>query len=235
VGTTFQDCGTSIAPSAQVYDTSAGLQSFVGCSFVTTRTTSASGLKSDSNPGRCVITASQFDSGTTGNLLELSGSLNGVANCSFLSFGSGANSAIHVPGTYNRITGNNFVPAGANGTAVLEVSASSDHNIITDNSFSGSYAGGSPLSLYGNHTIARSNAGYNPVGSLGPPAFPGSNTALVNPYNVDATIFITGGSVTVVKIGTVTTGLTSGQFFLPAGQSITLTYSSAPTWIWIGN
>ena len=31
------------------------------------------------------------------------------------------------------------------------------------------------------------------------------------------------------------TGLTSGQFFIPAGEGLQLTYSAAPTWVWIGN
>ena len=56
-----------------------------------------------------------------------------------------------------------------------------------------------------------------------------------NPFPFDCAVYITGGTVTAVAIGGTATGLTSGQFFVPAGETITLTYSAAPTWTWFGN
>ena len=82
--------------------------------------------------------------------------------------------------------------------------------------------------------VLKDNPGYNPVGVLGPPAVPASTVAYTNAYGVDAQVFITGGTVTVIKIGSFTTGLTSGMFVVPAGQTITITYSSVPTWTWYG-
>jgi hypothetical protein len=40
---------------------------------------------------------------------------------------------------------------------------------------------------------------------------------------------ITGGTVTAIAINGVTTGLTTGVFFVPAGGTVTVTYSVAPT------
>ena len=40
---------------------------------------------------------------------------------------------------------------------------------------------------------------------------------------------ISGGTVTVIAINGTTTGLTSGTFFVPAGGTVTVTYSVAPT------
>ena len=90
------------------------------------------------------------------------------------------------------------------------------------------------LATAGIASITRGNIGYNPVGKLGPPAVPATTVALVNPYNVDCDVNITGGTVTVISIGGQATGQTSGKVFVPAGQSITLTYSVAPTWTWFG-
>jgi hypothetical protein len=58
----------------------------------------------------------------------------------------------------------------------------------------------------------------------------GANTvASLNPNPVARSITITGGTVTVIAVNGVTTGLTSGTFTVPAGGSITVTYSVAPT------
>jgi hypothetical protein len=81
-----------------------------------------------------------------------------------------------------------------------------------------------------------SNAGYNPVGKFGSqPAVPASTVAQTNDRNADATVYVVGGTVTVIAVGGQATGLTAGAVRVPAGQSITLTYSVAPTWTWFGD
>lgn len=67
------------------------------------------------------------------------------------------------------------------------------------------------------------------------PTVPASGTALTNPFPFDTTVYVSGGTVSEIAIGGTSTGLTSGAFDVPAGQSITLTYSVAPTWVWVGN
>jgi hypothetical protein len=42
-------------------------------------------------------------------------------------------------------------------------------------------------------------------------------------------VTITGGTVTVIAVNGVVTGLTTGTFTIPPGGSITVTYSVAPT------
>ena len=64
---------------------------------------------------------------------------------------------------------------------------------------------------------------------------PASGTALTNPFPFDATVYVSGGTVTAIAVGGTATGLTSGAVFVAAGETITLTYSAAPTWVWIGN
>jgi len=79
-----------------------------------------------------------------------------------------------------------------------------------------------------------SNLGFFATGTaLGPPTVPASTVALVNPYGQDCWVYITGGTVTVIKINGVTTGLTAGTFCVEATQNISITQSGAPTWVWV--
>jgi hypothetical protein len=65
------------------------------------------------------------------------------------------------------------------------------------------------------------------------PSMPASGVPFINPYQMHAEAFITGGTVTAIKIDGQTLGVTSGPIIVPIGHTITLTYSVAPTWIWI--
>lgn len=56
-----------------------------------------------------------------------------------------------------------------------------------------------------------------------------TGVASLNPNPVARSITITGGTVTVIAVNGVTTGLTTGTFTVPVGGSITVTYSVAPT------
>jgi hypothetical protein len=80
--------------------------------------------------------------------------------------------------------------------------------------------------------------GYNPVGFL-TPSVPASNAELANLTGVDVMVYLTGGTVTDVRVGpagatTGVQGATPCSVFLSAGHVIKLTYSSAPNWQWIG-
>lgn len=79
------------------------------------------------------------------------------------------------------------------------------------------------------------NPGVNPVGSLGAVTMPASGTAYTNSFGVDATVYVEGGTVTGVAVGGTATGAIAGAFRVAAGQAITLTYSAAPTWVWLGD
>lgn len=56
-----------------------------------------------------------------------------------------------------------------------------------------------------------------------------STVAALNPNPVPVSVTVSGGTVTVIAISGVVTGLTTGTFTVPAGGSITVTYSVAPT------
>jgi hypothetical protein len=65
------------------------------------------------------------------------------------------------------------------------------------------------------------------------PAIPATTVAAVNESDWLMWVEITGGTVTVVAVDGVTTGRTSGAFFLRPGSSIAITYSVVPTsWKW---
>ena len=112
----------------------------------------------------------------------------------------------------------------------------------------GSYAGPYPLitnnKFIGNTTpiadapqpgvIIKNNPGYNPVGWIASPSVPTSASAYTNNYGVTCRVFVSGGTVSAIAINGVVTGLTSGQIILDPGETITLTYSSSPSWKWFG-
>lgn len=124
-------------------------------------------------------------------------------------------------------------PVGTSSQQVASAVSANGMTVTKDNRFSSATAfggggGGFPL-------LARGNQGYNPVGNLTPPAVPASTVAQANPFGTDCTVYVRGGTVTVISVAGGTTGLTSGSFRVAVGQSITLTYSVAPTWTWVGD
>lgn len=86
---------------------------------------------------------------------------------------------------------------------------------------------------FGWHIVG--NSGINPLGPQTAPAVPASGTAFRNPFPVDCMVTVTGGTVTAVAIGGTPTGLTAGTFRVPSTQSITITYTTAPSWTWFGD
>lgn len=96
--------------------------------------------------------------------------------------------------------------------------------------------------------LVKNNTGYNPVGSITPPAFPNTTVAVQNTKGVDVTAYIANGTGAITQIqiagagGTlVTTGLQIaangwGTVRIPAGGQINFTYASGtPTWTWFGD
>lgn len=69
-------------------------------------------------------------------------------------------------------------------------------------------------------------------GSVTAPTLPATTVAHRNIFGRDAWVTVAGGTVTGIAVDGVPTGLTSGQVIVPNGRTITLTYSSAPTWAW---
>jgi hypothetical protein len=82
--------------------------------------------------------------------------------------------------------------------------------------------------------VIRNCPGYNPLGNVTAPTITAS-PCTPSKFSQDMTVHITGGTVSNIAIGGTSTGLTSGTFRVPAQQTITLTYSSAPTWKWFSD
>jgi hypothetical protein len=67
------------------------------------------------------------------------------------------------------------------------------------------------------------------------PAVPVSDAAYTNAFTQDCLVEVSGGTVTAIDVNGTVTGQTSGTFLVLAGQTITLTYTVAPAWVWFGN
>ena len=80
----------------------------------------------------------------------------------------------------------------------------------------------------------RDNRGYNPIGAV-TPSVPSSGTPVTNDTGVDVSVYVAGGTVAGIAVGGTSTGITSGLVRVNNGQTITLTHSSAPTWVWMGD
>jgi parallel beta-helix repeat protein len=120
------------------------------------------------------------------------------------------------------------------GSGIKELAAGQGPNVYLNNQVSGT---SQDWGISSTANTLRGNRGYNPVGKFtAQPAVPASGTAYTNTLNTDATAFITGGTVTAIAIGGQATGLTTpATIRVPSGQTITLTYSVAPTWTWFGD
>jgi hypothetical protein len=60
-------------------------------------------------------------------------------------------------------------------------------------------------------------------------ALPASGVAGFNNNSTGVNVTVAGGTVSAIAVNGVTTGATSGTFFVPAGGTITVTYTVAPT------
>jgi hypothetical protein len=66
------------------------------------------------------------------------------------------------------------------------------------------------------------------------PAVPSSATAAANPTGKPLYVILAGGTVSAVSVnGTSVATSSPANFALPAGESVTLTYSGAPVWAWL--
>lgn len=124
-----------------------------------------------------------------------------------------------------------LTPGGSSSQQVASAVNAGGTTYVQHCRFGGATAFGSGGGTY--PTLARNNVGYNPVGPVSPPAVPGSATALTNPFGNDCLVCVTGGTVSSIAIGGTATGLINGPFRLPWNQNIKITYTSAPTWVWI--
>ena len=80
------------------------------------------------------------------------------------------------------------------------------------------------------------NPGINPKGAVTTPTFPASGTAVTNLTGYRVLIGIKGGTSTAVAVNGVASvyAVTPAIVTLEPGGTVAITYSIAPTWVWVG-
>lgn len=71
-----------------------------------------------------------------------------------------------------------------------------------------------------------------PQVAVSTPAVPSSGGTVTNNTGYPVAVTISGGTISNVSVGGVTVGSGNGTFNVLNGQTISLTYSVAPTWVW---
>jgi hypothetical protein len=64
------------------------------------------------------------------------------------------------------------------------------------------------------------------------PAVPLTTVPVTNTTGYEVSVDVVGGTVTVVTVNGSVVGAGDGAYIVPAGGTIALTYSAAPTWVW---
>jgi hypothetical protein len=80
-----------------------------------------------------------------------------------------------------------------------------------------------------------------PTSAVTQPSMPASTTPVTNSTGVACMVYVVGGTLTVITVGGVATGITAAAaagaahtILVSPGQTIAITYTGAPTWTWIG-
>lgn len=144
-------------------------------------------------------------------------------------------------GTWDQIKFTNCAFEDTSGVGVFDFGGATFTNSrFEDNSFVGvvtpaqnfggliSASGGSRTSRVGG------NIGWIPLAV--PPSSMSSGVAVNNPNPFDCTVYVAGGTVSAIEVnGIALTGITSGPVRVPAGTSLKVTYSAAPTLTWVAS
>lgn len=155
---------------------------------------------------------------------------NQFTNCSSI----GAVEVIKVSSKNNIIIGNRFdlLAGTAHYTYCIYEPSAKGSNVVVGNQVVAGTTGSIHMDPSSTLNQVASNVGYNPVGVVGPPVVPASTVPYTNNTGTNATVYISGGTVTNIAIGGTALGVTSGTFRVASGQTISVTYSSVPSWKW---
>lgn len=199
-----------------------------------------------SNSGPCKVIGNRFDQ-VRNQAVILNGGNHIFMGNQLGSPGSAISgvAGIQIGSSKNTIVGNKFdITAGAmNATyAISESGGPFADNLIADNNLLTGTTGFINQNATSTNKVHH-NAGYNPVGfAVAQPAVPASTVNATNNSGVDCMVHIAGGTLTVVTVGGTATGITAAAAAgsvhtvrVPAGQTINITYTVAPTWKWYGD
>lgn len=147
-----------------------------------------------------------------------------VIGCIFGLFGDALDYAVTVSSAY---TGTYSVSAGGTQGTVLLSGNAMGYTVYQQGN-------GYDIKCAAGLVTITDTCGANPAGPQTAPTVPSSGTALANPFPYAVTVYVAGGTVTAIDVAGTATGMTSGPVRVAAGQTITLTYTAAPTWTWFG-
>lgn len=108
-------------------------------------------------------------------------------------------------------------------------------NVFTDTGKWVAFRGSTPSDLANSYSTRFLLEGFSPGSPAVTQPTPPTITVGASPFtffnsqSYPVFVTVTGGTVSAITINGVSTGLTSGTFYLPAGSNITVTYSVAPT------
>ena len=175
--------------------------------------------------------------GASAHTIDIQGGVQIVIDGAIIGGAPAGYAAVHVAAGVSEWTvANNdiaFVNAGGSYGVLVDAGASDQYNVV-GNRISSSVTTALSDGGTGDHKNIANNSGYNPVGTLATPAIPSSGSAYTNAFGTNCTVYVTGGTVSAIAVNGTATGMTSGPVRVAAGQTITLTYSVAPTWTWFG-
>lgn len=81
-------------------------------------------------------------------------------------------------------------------------------------------------------TTATTGTVYDQGNGFVTPGIPTSTTPVTNTSPLPASVVISGGTMTQVIVNGVQVGTGAGTYIVPSGQTISMTYTVAPTWTW---
>lgn len=143
-------------------------------------------------------------------------------------------------GSQNNIVANNIFDntnGAAHYTYCIREPSAQGNNTIVNNRVNPGTTGTILLNAASTGNHVSGNVGYNPVGSVTPPAVPATTVTATNNFGTDATVYVVGTTVTAITVSGVATGAagtaTGTAVRVPSGSTIALTYASGtPTWTW---
>jgi hypothetical protein len=160
----------------------------------------------------------------------------GVVSGNVIDLQSGANDGIGIQGSFCHCIDNQVWNGGTGSHGInLGVSTPVDHCSIIGNHVHGIPTPLNTILTNLTACVIRGNVGINPYGAVTAPTI--STATITNTSPFDCMVYIAGGNGVGVTLQGTSTGLGTGiGYLVPAGGTIKLSYSSAPTgWVWIAN
>jgi Pectate lyase superfamily protein len=179
------------------------------------------------------ITSSAVGTGTTAiRLVGQSSQENSFIGTSISGYYDTSGTGISLENTNSNTFAN--VKVDGSTTGVRFVDTNNTNTSLTDCDFSNGVTTAIAGSVANTGNRVMNCKGFSAAALVSSPAMVSSGGSVTNSFGVAVRVFIYGGSVSLLRVNGVGAGFSSGVVTLQPGESISLTYSSAPSWNWIG-